>query len=220
MLCGEREVRIAMHDYLTLGARAEAEFTVSRSRFIGYAAPVTDADAANAFVAEIRAMHREARHNVYAYIVREPAYSRFSDDGEPQGTAGKPVLDVLKKPELEDACIVVTRYFGGILLGTGGLVRAYSHAAHLAVEAAGIVCMRACAVYALSFSYALYEPVLQLLPYHRAVAEDTSFGEAVTLTARLPLENEAAFLTALSERTLGRAEVKRLGEKYDRFSTE
>ena len=209
-----------MNDYLTLGQSAEAEFTVNKSRFIGYARPVASAEEANAFVSEIRALHREARHNVYAYIVREPAYSRFSDDGEPQGTAGKPVLDALKKPELTDAAVVVTRYFGGILLGTGGLVRAYSHAAHLAVEAAGIVRMRACAVFKLTFSYALYEPVLQLLPYHGAVAEDTAFGEAVTLTVRLPLENEEGFLRALSERTLGRAAVARLAEKFDRFSAE
>ena len=111
--------------YLTLRSAADAEYTVNRSRFIAHAAPVESAEAANAFIAGIRAQYPDATHNVFAFLVRQPEYARYSDDGEPSGTSGMPVLQVLKGNGLTDSIIVVTRYFGGILLGTGGLARAY-----------------------------------------------------------------------------------------------
>lgn len=131
-------------NYFTIYEPAEASFIEKKSEFIGYIAPVKTNDEAVAFIASIKAMHRKARHNVYAYILRHDNISRYSDDGEPQGTAGTPVLEVLQKRGLTDVCIVVTRYFGGILLGGGGLLRAYSHAASIACDAAKIMDMRLC----------------------------------------------------------------------------
>lgn len=116
-------------EYTTLAGYGEDEFVEKRSRFIGYAAPVSTEAEAVAFVNSIRERHREATHNVYAYILREGQIKRYSDDGEPQGTAGIPVLDVLQKAGIVDAVVVVTRYFGGTLLGAGGLVRAYTEGA-------------------------------------------------------------------------------------------
>ena len=128
-----------MKDYITLNQRAQDEFVERKSRFIGTATPVSTQEEAIAFIDEMRSKYWDATHNVYAYILRDGT-KRYSDDGEPQGTAGVPVLDVLQKEGLTDLCVVVTRYFGGILLGAGGLVRAYSHGAKIAVDAAGIGC--------------------------------------------------------------------------------
>ena len=121
--------------YRTIAQAVTASFIEKKSEFIATLVPVQTADAAIACIEEVRKANRKARHNVYAYILRENHMTRYSDDGEPQGTAGVPVLNVLQKQNLTDVCCVVTRYFGGILLGGGGLVRAYSHSAALAVEA-------------------------------------------------------------------------------------
>ena len=120
--------------YRTIAQAVTASFIEKKSEFIATLVPVQTADAAIACIEEVRKANRKARHNVYAYILRENHMTRYSDDGEPQGTAGVPVLNVLQKQNLTDVCCVVTRYFGGILLGGGGLVRAYSHSAALAVE--------------------------------------------------------------------------------------
>ena len=135
--------------YVTLEHDGYASFCEKRSEFIGYARPCRTEAEALAFLAEIRKKHADAKHNVYAYQVRENNTARFSDDGEPQGTAGMPVLDIIRKTGFTDACIVVTRYFGGILLGTGGLVRAYSQAAKLAAENAHIITYERFIVYEL-----------------------------------------------------------------------
>ena len=117
--------------YITVKSPAESSYTEKRSEFIGHISPAeTNEDAIN-FINHIKENNRKARHNVYAYILRDGNISRYSDDGEPQGTAGIPVLEVLRKNNLTDVCCVVTRYFGGILLGGGGLVRAYSHSTAL-----------------------------------------------------------------------------------------
>ena len=142
--------------YQTIAKAAQDEFVEKRSRFIGYAKPVVTEAEAIAFVEAIRAKHREATHNVYAYIVRENNIARYSDDGEPHGTAGMPVLEVMRGAELQDIAVVVTRYFGGTLLGTGGLVRAYGKGAKIAIEAAGIVRMALCDVCSMTFDYSYY----------------------------------------------------------------
>ena len=123
--------------YKTILEPAEDEFVEKKSRFIAYTSPVHTVEEANAFIAGIRQRHWDATHNVPAFVLRS-GVQRSSDDGEPGGTAGMPVLDVLLKSGVQDVCVVVTRYFGGILLGAGGLVRAYSHACSLALEAAGV----------------------------------------------------------------------------------
>ncbi len=211
-----------MTDYLTLQKRARAEFTVNRSRFIGTAAPVSSNEEAVAFVNEIRREFPDARHNVFAYAVREPEYARFSDDGEPSGTAGKPVLDVLRAPArpLTDAVIVVTRYFGGILLGTGGLVRAYTEGAKLAVEAAGVVKMCPCTVFDVSFPYNYYERAERLISSYGGIVESTDFADAVRFCLRLPEEKAEAFSLAVTDLTNGAVAAIKTGEKYDAFPAE
>lgn len=207
-----------MDDFITLEKEANAEYIVQKSRFIGYACPVDSAEAAAAYVEKIRALHREARHNVFAYTVQSPAYARFSDDGEPQGTAGKPVLEIIKKTGLENCCVVVTRYFGGILLGTGGLVRAYSHTAKLAVEAAGPVRMRLCDTLELRADYSFYSGLLTLIPQSGGKITNSEFAEDVLLTVEIPAVLTPAFEKQLTEQTNGRVSAAKTGETYGKFA--
>lgn len=200
--------------YLTAGGYATDEITINKSRFIGYVFPVKDRDEANARIAEIRAMHPQARHNVYAYCVRNPEYSRYSDDGEPQGTAGMPVLDVIKKSGVTDCLIVVTRYFGGILLGTGGLVRAYFSAAKQALEKAGIVKMELCTCMTVSCDYSLYGKVSAFIPENGGVIGDTAFGSEIAISFYVPSDDEQLFTARLTEATNGRIIPVKTGEKY------
>ena len=125
--------------YTTIEREAVAEFEEKKSIFIGHALPVRTEDEAAAFVKELKNKYRDATHNVYAYVLGDGTVQRYSDDGEPQGTAGMPVLDVIRKSGCTDTAVVVTRYFGGTLLGAGGLVRAYSHAAKLALDEAHVI---------------------------------------------------------------------------------
>lgn len=204
-----------MNDYLTLARDSAEEYIVNRSRFIGYAMPVETAEEAVDFINEIRARHRDATHNVYAYAVRRPEYSRYSDDGEPQGTAGMPVLDVIKKNQLTDCCVVVTRYFGGILLGAGGLVRAYSHSASLAVQAAKMIRMSLCAVLRVTCDYGFYGRLSALVPESGGTVEDTDFGAQVSVTFRLPAEREENFRRQLTELSFGKVSADKIAEKFD-----
>ena len=171
-----------MEDYSTVKAFASDTFTEKKSEFIGYIAPVQTNDEAVSFIEKIRSEHRKATHNVYAYILREGNTSRYSDDGEPQGTAGVPVLDVLKKEGLTDVCCVVTRYFGGILLGGGGLVRAYSHSAKIAVDAAEKMIMCAAYPVKITVDYDLYGKISYVLPEFEVKITDTDFGKDVTVS--------------------------------------
>ena len=150
---------MACADYRTIAAFAEDQFVEKRSRFIGAIAPVSTEEEALAFLEARRELHREATHNVYVYTLREGGLTRFSDDGEPSGTAGKPALDVLRGSGLVDVAIVVTRYFGGTLLGTGGLTRAYAQGARIAIQAAQVVEMTFCTRLRLVFPYGLYGKV-------------------------------------------------------------
>lgn len=168
-------------EYITVSKSAQAEFVEKRSRFIGYCAPVQTEEEALDFIESIRSQHREAKHNVYAYSVRKNNISRFTDDGEPSGTAGMPVLSVLQKGQICDTAIVVTRYFGGILLGTGGLVHAYSKAASMAVDQAQRIIMRECRLCELSCDYGDYGRVGAIIPELGGVVDATDFTDLVTL---------------------------------------
>jgi len=201
-------------EYRTIGAAASAEFTEKRSRFIGHVRPVRTADEAAAFMGEVRAGNREAAHNVYAYVLRDGQTRRYSDDGEPQGTAGIPVLDVLLKENLTDCAVVVTRYFGGVLLGAGGLVRAYSHASKIAVDAGGIVTMRMCAVAAVRSDYAFYARLAALVPEMGGVILDTDFADCVTVRLRIPKNLLGAFEARLVDLSFGKCGVEVLGEEF------
>lgn len=206
-------------DYLTISEAAKASFIEKRSEFIGYITPVSTNDEAVKFIESIRAQHRKARHNVYAYILRQDNISRYSDDGEPQGTAGMPVLDVLKKKGLTDVCIVVTRYFGGILLGGGGLVRAYSHAAALACEAAHIMDMRLCHRLTISTDYGMYGKVSYVLPSFDTIQVNSDFGSDVVLEILVLSEKLDALIKELTEVTNGSAKICDMGELYEDFSS-
>ena len=206
-------------NYLTVKMPAEASFTEKKSEFIGYIAPVKTNDEAVDFINKIRAMHRKARHNVYAYIVRQDNISRYSDDGEPQGTAGMPVLDVLQKRGLTDVCIVVTRYFGGILLGGGGLVRAYSHTASLACDAAHIMDMRQCHKLRITADYGLYGKISYILPNFSTITADSDFGSDVTLDILVLSEKLDTLIKELTEVTKGSAKIQDLGELFEDFSS-
>ncbi len=204
-----------MKEYITVSRRYDEEYIINKSRFIGYCCPVTTQEEAVEFINEIKKRHSDATHNVYAYKIRTPEYSRYSDDGEPQGTAGVPVLDVIKKNDLTDVCVVVTRYFGGILLGAGGLVRAYSHSAKIAVEGAGIIKMSPCSVLSVLCDYGFYGRLSTLIPEYEGIVESTDFGENVTVSFRLPKTKEEDFVAALTESSFGKVFAKKTGEKFD-----
>ena len=206
-------------NYLTISDNAKASFIEKRSEFIGYISPVKTNDEAVAFINSIKAEHRKAKHNVYAYILREDNISRYSDDGEPQGTAGVPVLDVLKKRGLTDVCVVVTRYFGGILLGGGGLVRAYSHAASLACDAAHIMDMCLCHRLKITADYGMYGKISYLLPNYDTITVDSDFGSDVTLEILVLSEKLDALKKELTEVTNGTAEIEDMGELFEDFSS-
>lgn len=202
-----------MTEYKTLQRAAEAVFVEKKSRFIGAAAPVQTVEEAQAFLQDIRRRHFDARHHVSAYVLRG-GVQHCSDDGEPQGTAGVPTLNVLLKAGLSDAVVVVTRYFGGVLLGTGGLVRAYSHTAALAVEAAGIAVMRPCLTLSLRCTYAQYGRVAALLPEMGAFLDGEDFSDAVEISFHLPGEKRDALQKALADATSGQVVPRVLGEAY------
>ena len=200
--------------YRTVALETADEFTEKRSRFIGYIKPVTTEEEAISFIQSIKQKHWDARHNVYAYRLRTGQIQRYSDDGEPQGTAGIPTLDVLVKNDLTDVVVVVTRYFGGILLGGGGLVRAYSHAAHLAVEKAGIVTMEMCRLCVLSCDYNQYGKIASLIPECGGVIDDSDFGENVSIRFHISFEEFDGFSAKLADITCGSVMPEISGEKF------
>ena len=200
--------------YRTIRNEAQEEFVERRSRFIGYAKPVAAREEAAEFIRSIREKNREATHNVYAYVLRAGQEQRYSDDGEPQGTAGIPVLDVLLKSGVTDAAVVVTRYFGGILLGAGGLVRAYSHAASLALDAAGKTEMAACVAALLCCPYDRYGRVVPLVTKFGGSVDGEAFAEQVTVSFHLPCGSVEALQSALSDATCGSVQLKTGEKKY------
>ena len=203
-----------MSDYLTLSKEASDEFIEKRSRFIGYAKPVKTQEEAMAFINEIRSKHWDATHNVYAYVLREGQARRYSDDGEPSGTAGVPVLDVLLKENITDCVVVATRYFGGVLLGAGGLVRAYSHTSKIAVDAAKIIKMSVCTVLSVACDYNFYGRLSSLIPEYGGIIEDTVFGENVTVQFYMPKANVPFFDVKLVDQSLGKFSSVKICEKY------
>ena len=203
-----------MREYRTIAGEASDAFTERRSRFIGYAKPVQTQQQAVDFIEEIKSKHWDATHNVYAYCLREGQIRRYSDDGEPQGTAGIPALDVLLKEGLTDCVVVCTRYFGGVLLGAGGLVRAYSHTAKIAVEAAGMITMSLCAEGEVSCDYTLYGKLQPLLCREGAVITDTAFADSVTLRFRIPAERFDTLNAAVVDASFGRCSCEKTGEAF------
>ncbi len=201
-------------DYKTVAREASDEFVEKRSRFIGYVKPVKTEEEAVAFINQKRSEHWDARHNVYAYSLREGNIKRYSDDGEPSGTAGMPVLDVIVKNEIYDVCVVVTRYFGGVLLGTGGLVRAYSQGSKIALESGGIVLMQSCSLCGVSCSYNRYGKVSSLVMENGATIDDTIYESDVKIKFHIPPEQLSQLNKKLADATSGEVQAESDGESY------
>ncbi len=206
----------AVKKRVTLGKPASAELTEKKSVFIASVSPVESEQEAIDFIASVKKKYSDARHNVYAYQLDNGRIARYSDDGEPQGTAGVPVLDIINKGGFTDAVIVVTRYFGGILLGAGGLVRAYSGAARLGVEAAGIVTYRNYIELSIDCSYPDYGKLTVTLSDPSLFIDSTDFRERVVISVAVPEEDCGQLEKTISEITSGRAVVTRLSSRFDR----
>jgi len=207
-------------EYVTVKKEASDFFIEKKSKFIGFCKPVQSEEEAMAFIAGIKKQHFDASHNVYAYILREGNIKRFSDDGEPQGKAGIPVLDVMEKCGVTDAVVVASRYFGGTLLGGGGLIRAYSHTASIALAAAEKVLMKKCFLMRLSCDYYFYGRVSTLIPECGGVIDETLFLEDVTLRFHTLPEEQCAMQKKLSDLTNGKIMAEVTGEKYFDFPAE
>ena len=201
--------------YKTIYEEAQDSFIEKKSEFIGHIAPVKTADEAVAFIERIRSENRKARHNVYAYILRDKNTTRYSDDGEPQRTSGMPTLEVLRGAGLENVCCVTTRYFGGTLLGPGGLVRAYTAAAQNAVaaarEAGQIVTMTMVTKVTCVIPYSAYGRVERLVADCRGKVHDTVFAEDVQMNCVFVTGDEVAFASAMLELANGE-DLCRVGE--------
>lgn len=199
-------------EYLTIEEETTATLIEKKSEFIAHLFPVKTSEEAIRCIEDVKKNHRKARHNVYAYIVRNQNTSRYSDDGEPQGTAGMPVLDVLLKNGLTDICCVVTRYFGGILLGGGGLVRAYSGSVTLAVQKSKILIMRQCVPINLIMDYSLYGKVSYILPQYGVLQTNSDFGNNVSLSLFVQIDTVDKLINDLTDITNGKIEIS-IGEK-------
>ncbi len=206
-----------MKGYRTVRAASEIELVVQKSRFIGRCFPVTAEDEALAHLERIRKQHWDASHNCYAYVVREGGKARYSDDGEPGGTAGLPMMEVLKARELADLLVVATRYFGGVLLGAGGLVRAYSKTAAQAVNAAGAIDMIPSARYALRMSYPLWGRLESKVlggEWGRVMPDAPQYAEDVTVEVVVPEDEGDAFVRAAIEASDGKVAPQAVGRSF------
>ena len=191
-----------MEQYLIPAKEGASEYIEKKSRFLGLIVPVTTEAEARAQLDAVKKREYDARHNCWAYILRS-GQKRYSDDGEPQGTAGQPILNVLEREGVQDVLCVVTRYFGGILLGAGGLCRAYTKAAKDALDDAGISELRPWSVLRLDCPYALFERVKLELEKRGGTVISSEYGAQIALTAALPEPGEAVFAKALQELSAG-----------------
>lgn len=199
-----------MSEYATISGRSIAEIEEKKSRFIAHLAHVESEEEALSFLEEIRTEHRMARHNVYAYILRGEGASeriRYSDDGEPQKTAGLPTLQTLQHAGLTDIACVVTRYFGGTLLGTGGLVRAYTQATQSAIAKSERVTISVCIDITLRIAYPLYDQMVRIAAECNAKTLDTQYADTVTLALRMLDGTQESFLMKVTELCHGQEDI-------------
>ena len=202
-----------MTEYFVPTKPSEAEFTEKRSTFIGHVWPVETEEEARAHIEEMKKKYHDARHNCWCYIVKDGPV-RYSDDGEPQGTAGQPMLGVFQKEGVTNVCCVVTRYFGGILLGAGGLVRAYTQSAKDALDAAGISVVRRWVAMEVPCGYAAFEEVRREVFHFGGVVENVDYGVDVLLSALIPEERAAQFVDHLRDASAGKIEALEAGEAF------
>ena len=203
-----------MTEYLVPAGYGRGEYTEKRSRFIGQLRCVESEAEALEMLTAVRKEHYDARHNCFAYIVRDGGVVRYGDDGEPQGTAGQPILAVLSGAGLTNVCCTVTRYFGGVLLGTGGLARAYTAAAKAALDDAGVCRMALWHSALVRCPYPLFERVRRLLSEQEAVVETSDFGAEVTLHVLIPAARAEDLENALREMSAGAVAPERTGEVF------
>lgn len=203
-----------MKEYKTVEFENKDEFIEKKSRFIGYVKPVKTQAEATEFINSIKSKHWDATHNVSAYVLRENNIQRSSDDGEPSGTAGVPTLDVLLKEGVVDACVVVTRYFGGTLLGAGGLIRAYSHASKIALDSGNIITMAPCKVLSVSVDYSFYDRLNILLNEFNANIENSEFTDCVTVAFSIRANSVELLQEKLTQQSNGKYLLKEIGEKF------
>ena len=202
-----------MTEYYIPTRESEATFVEKRSEFIGHVWRVESEEEARAHIEATKKKHYDARHNCWCYIIRGGAV-RYSDDGEPQGTAGQPMLNVFQREGVENVCCVVTRYFGGILLGAGGLVRAYTQSAKDALDAAGISVVRRWVAMEVPCSYAMFERARLEVAAFGGVVENVDYGADVVLSALLPEERAEEFAAHILDVSAGTIEVLEAGEQF------
>lgn len=204
-----------MNRYKTVAGEGAAEITEKKSRFITYVSPVCNESEAQGFIGKIRKKHYDASHNVFAYSVGlDPEYVKASDDGEPSGTAGAPMLDVLQKEGIKDCAVVVTRYFGGTLLGAGGLVRAYQRAAKEGLLASGVVERILCAEYGLIVDYHTYGKVKYELEKESYRIADIVYTDVVELRIIVETEKNEMFSRLIDRVCEGGANIEEKGKGY------
>lgn len=203
-----------MDTYKTIIEDTTTQFTEKHSRFIGYVAHTETDEEAVAFIEKIRSVNSDARHNVYAYVLNADNRMRYSDDGEPHGTAGKPILDIINGAELKDVTVVVTRYFGGILLGTGGLVRAYSKSAKDTIDAADKYLMVPGISYSVNLDYSNLAKFESLLPEFDGTKEEILFEDTVSVKFSVPTSRNDEFLLSLKDTFFSSVTAQKTGNKY------
>lgn len=206
---------IFIRGYKTVKHAAKSEFTEKKSVFISHIAPVADENEAKSFISQIKSKHPDATHNVWAYILQGTEIARFSDDGEPSGTAGMPALEVLKREELSGVCVVITRYFGGTLLGAGGLVRAYAKGAKDAVLKAEVCEYVLFTVFNLNVSYSDSEKILRDLDKYKVRKSNIEYTDSVTLELSCRKESLDTFLDYANDLTKGKATHNIVGERFE-----
>ena len=204
-----------MESYITIHHYASFEYEDRKSVFIGEAIPVSTEEETLNFIESIKKKYPDARHHVYAYVLRENSIMRFLDDGEPQGTAGMPVLDVIRKNGLTNTAIVVTRYFGGTLLGTGGLVRAYTAAALGAVQKAEIITYDIYVRLNIETTYSDFQKFAPVFSEMRFRSDDVRYTDKVILNGSIRKQNVDSLIDKLIQITSGRAKVQIIDEKFD-----
>lgn len=202
-------------NFTTLAGEAHVEFEEKRSVFLGHALRTDTEEEAQEFIKKIKKQYNDATHNVFAYTMKKGVIARYSDDGEPQGTSGMPTLETIRKSGVDNACVVITRYFGGTLLGAGGLVRAYSHTATLALEAARIVTYEPYSEYTLSCGYSEYQKYSSYFSDRGILIDDTVFEANVTLNFAVKRRMGDEVVKKITEMSYGRDVPKLMGERYD-----
>ena len=208
-----------MTEYLVPTKASETEFVEKRSTFIGHVWPVETEEEARGHIEAMKKKYHDARHNCWCYLIKDGPV-RYSDDGEPQGTAGQPMLGVFQKEEVTNVCCVVTRYFGGILLGAGGLVRAYTQSAKDALDEAGISVVRRWVELAVPCPYSFLERVKLECAALDGVVGEIEYAADVTVHALLPEGNAQAFAARMVELSAGTFEAIELGETFQAVPVE